>query len=386
MRGHLKQRAKGSWTIWLELDRDPVTNRRRQKTLTVRGTKKQAEAKLAELEHQLNTGSFVPQGKLTVGQFLHQWLKDYAETNVRPTTFEGYRIIVDKHLIPSLGNKVLGQLQPLHLQHYYRQALDQGLSPQTVKHHHRVLCESLNHAVRWGLAGRNVTQAVDPPKVERNQMNALDDAGIQRLLDLTRGTIYYPVIHLAIFTGLRRSELLGLRWSDVDLNSETLTVNQVLHVLPGGRVIFQQPKTSRSKRTVTLSPTAVLTLKAYRESKEADMHLIGSTLSDTDLVFSNAERQPMLPNTITHAFAKISRKAGLNVRFHDLRHTHVSRLIKSGVDSKHIADRVGHSTISTTMDIYGHLFSESQREVAIKFELGLSLDSLASEEVRLANG
>ncbi|HEU0022726.1 MAG TPA: tyrosine-type recombinase/integrase [Dehalococcoidia bacterium] len=386
MRGHLKQRAKGSWTIWLELDRDPVTNRRRQKTLTVRGTKKQAEAKLAELEHQLNTGSFVPQGKLTVGQFLHQWLKDYAETNVRPTTFEGYRIIVDKHLIPSLGNKVLGQLQPLHLQHYYRQALDQGLSPQTVKHHHRVLCESLNHAVRWGLAGRNVTQAVDPPKVERNQMNALDDAGIQRLLDLTRGTIYYPVIHLAIFTGLRRSELLGLRWSDVDLNSETLTVNQVLHVLPGGRVIFQQPKTSRSKRTVTLSPTAVLTLKAYRESKEADMHLIGSTLSDTDLVFSNAERQPMLPNTITHAFAKISRKAGLNVRFHDLRHTHVSRLIKLGVDSKHIADRVGHSTISTTLDIYGHLFSESQREVAMKFELGLALDSVACEGVPLANG
>jgi integrase len=161
-----------------------------------------------------------------------------------------------------------------------------------------------------------------------------------------------------------------------------LTVNQVLHVLPGGKVIFQEPKTDRSRRTITLGPSAVLALKAHRERVESDRALLGNPIGEDDLVFANPTGTPMLPNTLTHAFGKIARKAGLNVRLHDMRHSHVSMLIKQGIHDKAIADRVGHSSISTTMDIYGHLFSETQREAAIKFELGLVIPT--PEEVKLA--
>jgi integrase len=158
-------------------------------------------------------------------------------------------------------------------------------------------------------------------------------------------------------------------------------MNQVLHVLPGRKVIYQEPKTDRSRRTVTLGPGAVLALKAHREWVEANRAMLEYPLAEDGLVFASATGKPMLPNALTHAFTKIARKAGLNVRLHDMRHTHVSMLIKQGVYDKAIADRVGHSTISTTMDIYGHLFSETQREAAIKFELGLSFAPASSPDV-----
>jgi integrase len=337
--------------------------------------------------HQLDTGNFVNPGKLTVGDFLRQWLRDYAEAGVRATTREGYRIIVEKHLIPGMGHITLSQLQPSHLQSYYAKALKEGrsdgkggLSARTVKHHHRVLSEALNHAMRWGLVGRNVALAVDPPRPVNKEMRILDGDGIHQLLEAARGTLYYPAIYLAVFSGMRRSEVLGLRWRDLDLDGSTLTVNQVLHVLPGGKVIFQEPKTDRSRRTITLGPSAVLALKAHRERAEADRAILGYHIGEEDLVFANPTGSPMLPNTLTHAFTKIARKAGLNVRLHDMRHSHVSMRIKQGIHDKAIADRVGHSSISTTMDIYGHLFSETQREAAIKFELGLAMPT--AEDVK----
>jgi integrase len=213
------------------------------------------------------------------------------------------------------------------------------------------------------------------------EMHILDSAGIRLLLEAAQGTLYYPAIHLAVFSGMRRSEVLGLRWRDLDMVGSALTVNQVLHVLPGGKVIFQEPKTDRSRRTITLGPSAVLALKAHRERVESDRALLGNPIGEDDLVFANPTGTPMLPNTLTHAFGKIARKAGLNVRLHDMRHSHVSMLIKQGIHDKAIADRVGHSSISTTMDIYGHLFSETQREAAIKFELGLVIPT--PEEVKL---
>ena len=389
-RGSIDQRSPGTWTIRVELSPDPVTGKRKQKRVTYRGTKKDAEKRLSEMLHQMDTGSFVNPAKMTVRDFLHQWLSDYVETGVRATTKEGYQTIVEKHLIPGLGSIVLSQLQPAHIQAYYAKALKEGhrgsgggLAARTVLHHHRVISEALNHAVKWGMVARNVALAVDPPRPVSKEMQILDDDGIGQLLEAARNTLYYTLIHLAVFTGLRRSELLGLRWRDLDFEGSTLHVTQALHCLPGGHIVFQEPKTSRSKRTVTLSPAPLLVLKAHRERVEAERATLELPLIGDDLVFSEPSGKPMLPNSVTHAFGRIVQKAELGrIRFHDLRHTHVSRLIRQGVYSKEIADRIGHSTISTTMDIYGHLMAESQREAASKFEEGLTLPKI--EEVSKA--
>ena len=379
MRGHIKQRSKGSWSIVLDLGRDPSTGKRKQQWVTVRGTKKEAEKKLSELQHQLNTGEFVKSSKLTVREFLTQWFQDYVKTNARAATAEGYKIIVERHLIPSLGGIALAQLQPSHIQGYYVKALVEGrcdgkggLAARTVVHHHRVLREALSHAVKWGLVGRNVADAVDPPRAVNKEMKALDSAGVLRLLDAARGTIYFPLINLATFTGMRRSELLGLRWLDLNLSRGTVSIAQVLHCLPGGRIVFEQPKTARSKRLVKLSHETTLALRAYRDTVEADLEQVGDSISGDRLLFSQINGAPLLPNTVTHAFAKIARRAGLEgFTFHSLRHTHASIMLQQGVSSKTVAERLGHSTVVITLDTYSHLTPGVKEDAADRFEEAL---------------
>ena len=379
MRGHIKQRSKGSWSIVLDLGRDPSTGKRKQQWVTVRGTKKEAEKKLSELQHQLNTGEFVKSSKLTVREFLTQWFQDYVKTNARAATAEGYKIILERHLIPSLGGIVLAQLQPSHIQGYYARALREGrcdgkggLAARTVVHHHRVLREALSHAVKWGLVGRNVADAVDPPRAVNKEMKALDSAGVLRLLDAARGTIYFPLINLATFTGMRRSELLGLRWLDLNLSRGTVSIAQVLHCLPGGRIVFEQPKTARSKRLVRLSQETTLALRAYRDTVEADLEQVGDSISGDRLLFSQINGAPLLPNTVTHAFAKIARRAGLEgFTFHSLRHTHASIMLQQGVSSKTVAERLGHSTVVITLDTYSHLTPGVKEDAADRFEEAL---------------
>ena len=379
MRGHIKQRSKGSWSIVLDLGRDHATGKRKQQWVTVRGTKKEAESKLAELQHQLNTGEFVKTSKLTVREFLTQWFQDYVKTNARPATAEGYKIIVERHLIPSLGGIALAQLHPSHIQGYYAKALVEGrcdgkggLAARTVVHHHRVLREALSHAVKWGLVGRNVADAVDPPRAVNKEMKALDSAGVLRLLEASRGTIYFPLINLATFTGMRRSELLGLRWLDLNLSRGTVSIAQVLHCLPGGRIVFEQPKTARSKRLVRLSQETTLALRAYRDTVEADLEQVGDSISGDRLLFSQINGAPLLPNTVTHAFAKIARRAGLEgFTFHSLRHTHASIMLQQGVSSKTVAERLGHSTVVITLDTYSHLTPGVKEDAADRFEEAL---------------
>jgi integrase len=380
MRGHIRKRSKNSYTIVLDVGKDPATGRRKQQWLSVRGTKKDAERKLAELANQLDTGGFVKPTRLTIADFLSQWLRDYAQTSVRARTFLRYQQIVERHLIPHMGRIPLTELRPQHIQAMYAQSLAArldgkpgGLSPRTLLQHHRVLSEALSHAVQWGLASRNVAKAVDAPRYDRTEIATMDADDVHRLLSEAHGTMYYSLIHLAVFTGLRRGELLGLRWKDVDLDLADLSVSQVLHRLPGKRTVFAEPKTQKARRVVALSPTAILTLRAHRERQEADRESVGRIPAADDLVFSQPDGSPILPDTVTHAFYRIAEKAGLKgFTFHDLRHTHASLMLSQGIHPKVVQERLGHATISTTLDIYSHVAPHIQTQAALQFEEALS--------------
>jgi integrase len=379
MRGHIKQRAKGTWTIVLDLSRDPVTGKRKQQWTTVKGTKKLAEQKLAELQHQMDTGFFVKPSKLTVGDYLQRWLTDYVYPHVRAATAEGYRIIVECHLIPNLGAVLLSELKPSHLQRYYAKALKEGrrdgrggLAAITVGHHHTVLKEALSHAIKWELIHRNVGDAVTPPRPVETEMNALDPGGLEQILKIARGTMYFPLIHLATYTGMRRSELCGLRWKDVNLQRGTVSIAQILHCLKGGRIVIEAPKSAKGKRLIDLSQDAVFALRSYREVVEADQEILGTPLAGERLVFSKADGSPLLPNTVTHAFGKIARKAGTKgITLHSLRHSHASVMLQEGVSSRTVADRLGHSNVVITLGTYSHLTPGVKEEAATKFEEAL---------------
>jgi len=379
MKGHIRQRAKGSWTIWVDLGRDPETGKRKQQTFTVRGSKKDAERELRAILTRVDRSIHTKPTKQTVGEYLEQWLQDYVTTNTAPTTAHGYTDIIRAHLIPSLGSFPLTALQSWHIQAYYGRMLESGrrdgkggLSAQTVKHHHRVLYEALKHAVKHGVLIRNVAEAVDPPRPDSKEMTTLEPEDVHLFLKVARDTPFYTLFYTAIYTGLRRSELLGLRWRDIDLDLATLSVVQTLHYVPRKGYICRETKTKRSRRLVDLSPSLVMLLREHRANQELEKNLLGRLLTREDLLFYYSDGTPLPPNNVTKAFHKLAKSVGMpRMRLHDLRHTHATLLLRQGVHPKVVSERLGHSSVAITLDTYSHVMPGIQAAAARRFDEGL---------------
>jgi integrase len=368
MNGSITRRGKHSWRIGVDLGRDENGKRRRQFE-TVNGTKAEAQRKLRELVSTVENGLFVPATRATVGEFMQQWLRDYAQTNTCPRTAEGYRGNVRRYITPKLGSIPLAKLAPRHIQGLYSDMLGRGLSPRTVLQTHRVLRQALSHAVKWGLIMHNAGDAVFPPRPRHTEMQALDADAVQTLLQATSGSPYGHIIFLAVYTGLRRGELAALKWSDIDLKNRALSVNRALVRITGEGLQESEPKTARSRRLVSLPPGAVILLSGLK-SRQKDRHEVaGRGWSETGYVFCDTAGKPVHPDLVSHAFNRAIKKAGLPpVRFHDLRHTHATLMLKQGVQPKIVSERLGHSSTAITMDIYSHVLPGMQETAAQAFE------------------
>ena len=387
MKGHVRQRGKGTWSIVLEMPRGP-DGRRRQKWHTVHGTKKNAERELARLVHEMETGYYVEPTKMTVADLLERWLRDYAKPNVAGKTYERYQEIVRKNLIPALGHHQLTKLQPLHIQAFYADMLDHGrknsdgggLSSLTVRHYHRVLRKALHDAVRWRLLARNPAEAADPPKVVRKEMKVLTPEEVTLLFKSARDSRFFVPILLAVTTGLRRGEILALRWEDIDLDVGTLSVRRSLEQTRSG-ITFKEPKTPKSRRMLVLPEIAVATLQAHKGEQALQKLMLDSAYQDTGLVCTEADGSLIDPERLSRGFRVLLEQAGLpRIRFHDLRHTHATILLREGVHPKIVSERLGHSTITLTMDTYSHVSLPMQEEAARKLDNALRTASHENQE------
>ncbi|MCP4317731.1 MAG: site-specific integrase [Hyphomicrobiales bacterium] len=366
MKGHVRKRGKASWAVIMDLGRDS-TGKRRQKWHSVKGTKKDAERELARIVNEINAGSYIEPSKQTVAEFLEYWLSAYAEPNTARSTFERYRDLVQHCLVPAIGGIPIAALRPLHIQECYANALKSGrrdgrggLSEQSVLHIHRLLRQALQHAVKWGEIARNPTDAVDPPRPERKEMTALDERQTAVLLTRCEGlAIHVPVV-LAVTTGLRRGEVLGLRWDDVDLEGGFLTVKRTLEATGNG-ISFKTPKTDRSRRRVHLPRIALALLRAHKLEQTKRRLALGPAYVDQGLVCAKEDGGPMNPRGVSKDFRRLVQALDLPpTRFHDLRHTHATHLLRQGVHPKIVSERLGHSTIAITLDTYSHVLPGMQ--------------------------
>lgn len=379
MTGSLVKRSEGTWAIVLYLGRDPVTGKKKQKWHSFQGNKKAAEKEMNRLIHEMLTGTYVAPANITVGEYLNRWLADYASVKVSGKTFERYTGIVRDHLIPALGAIQLTRLQPLQIQSHYSCALesgrkdgrDGGLSAQTVLHHHRLLFQALKQAVRWQLVGRNVCEAVDPPRPEKTEMKAYGEERTAWLLDAAENTRLQIPILLAITTGLRRGEILGLKWPDFDLDLAMFSVRRSLQETKARGLFFKETK-SRKGRRLTLPEITVEMLREHQRKQLEMARQLGSDYQNGDLVCCRDDGSAWPPSAFTSAYRDLLRRRGIeNIRFHDLRHSHASQLLRAGIHPKVISERLGHSKVGFTMDVYSHLLPGMQEEAAQKTNTAL---------------
>ena len=382
MRRSIKQRSKGSWTIILDAGRDPATGKRRQQWHTVKGTKREAEKRLAELVHNVDIGEYSNPSKVTMGDFLARWVKEYAWPNLSPETAQVYEIMAVRHIIPVLGQVPIQELTPEHLQSYYADKLAHGrcdgrggLSPRTVRHHHRLLHVVLRNAVKWRLIPRNPADVVISPKFQRKEMQSFDQVGLNAFLDSVKGSDYYPLFYTLFFTGIRREEVLALRSRDLDLVLGYISVSRSLHQLNDKTIVFRQPKTEKSRRTVALPPSLSILLRQHREAQQAQRETLGMPLRDDDLVFAHHDGKPLLPHSITNAWKRLVKKAGFQgMRLHDARHSHANLMLIQGVNAKIVSERLGHSSVSITLDVYSHVLPGLQEAAAQGFDAPVGRD------------
>lgn len=342
---------------------------KRKRKVVYGATRAEARDKMADVQRQLHAGT-LPSDRQRLGPFLEDWLKVVLpSTKIRPSTIANYGLVVRKHLIPGLGHLWLDKLRPEDVQRFLNDKLDGGLSPRSVQNLRTLLGAALGHAEKWGYVARNVARLTNPPRLERKEVVPLSPEAALRLLKAAKDDRLYALYSVALAIGLRKGEVSALRWSDVDMDAGTLRVTGTLKRMKGEGLVRDEPKTSRSRRTVPLPGVCVDALRAHRIAQAQERLAQGARWKDLDYVFTTRVGTPLDPRNLTRQFQTACLRAGLPpTRFHDLRHTCASLLLAQGVQPRVVMETLGHSGISITMDLYTHVMPHQQREAADRMQ------------------
>lgn len=383
--GTIFRRADGQWVVRLDLG--DHQGKRRRVTRYARSEREGLEV-LRRLRREYDAGHLVaPGNRMTVGEFLDYWVAELLPGTVKPTTEASYADMTRRHIKPALGHVELAKLSRDHVRRFVRQlartkssrrGTETTLSPRTVQYVHSILRRALEDARREELVGRNVAREVAPPRFDRTEFVPLSPAEARTFLTAAADDRLYAVYVLALVLGMRRGEVLGLRWSAVDLDRGTLRVQTSLQRV-GAKLAFSSPKTRRSRRAIPLPRAVVKVLREHRERQSAE-RAGAEVWADNDLVFTTSIGTPVEPRNLSRHFELLRERAGVRkVRFHDLRHSCASLLFDLGVPLRMVMEILGHSQISTTSDIYTHVMPAQYREVADALDGWLDGDDEAEE-------
>jgi len=344
----------------VEYPRDPVTGKRKQRAESF-ATMREAEKARAKWLTEIDNGTAVDTTKITTGEYLTHWLTTAAKHAVRETSYLAYETTIRVHLIPGIGSVPLQRLTPAIVQAFYADALATGHSPAVVYKCHLRLSQALKQAVKWQLVIRNVCNAVDAPRVTHKQSKTWTVQEARTFLAGAEHDTYHPYWLLALTTGMRRGELLGLRWQDVDFERHRVHVRQTVTVGAKGVPIFQEPKTAKARRAIPVPPTVTAALRAHRTRQLARRLTVGAAWRDYDLVFCVADGGPVNPGNVLRNMRAIAKRASVPpLNIHSMRHTHATLLLADGQNAKVVQERLGHANIALTLTVYGHVIPGMQ--------------------------
>jgi integrase len=372
MAGQIVKQGDKAWLVRIFMGRHSETGKRKYFNKTVHGTKKDAQTYLNGVLREKDLGVFIEPSAMTLNAYLDQWLETAAKPGVSKRTFSDYEDLMRRYVRDVLGSRKLSQVSPLEVQALYMNMQEKGLSGRTIRYTHSVLSSAFKQAVKWQLMTQNPAAVVDLPRHVRKEMKALspDEAGA--FLGAAAQCRWNALFTLALMTGMRPEEYLGLQWKDIDMKSGMVVVQRTLcwH-RRGGGWYYGEPKTARSRRSIPLPASAVVALKQHHRNQAEDKMKSRQTYADKDIVFATREGEPL---TIAYLhrrhFKKILTRAELpsTVRLYDLRHTCATLLLAANENPKIVSERLGHATITLTLDTYSHVLPSMQRAASDKLE------------------
>jgi integrase len=375
--GSIFKRADGRWCAILDLGWE---NGKRKRKNFYRGSRKAVADALNKGIRDRAQGLPVAVERQTVSEFFKRWLAESVKTSVRPLTYEQYEQHIRLYIEPALGKIQLSKLSPQQVQRLINAKLSDGLSPRTVQITLFVLRRGLGQAVRWDLAARNVAELVDRPRAERKEIKPLSPEQVQELLKATTGERLAAVFTVGLALGMRRGEVLGLRWDDIDFDARTISVKQAVQrsggelvdgKRQGSKLNFVPPKTFRGIRTIPMPDCVAAALRGHRARQAEERLLAGSKWQDVGLVFTTRKGTPIEPRRLDTEFKRILKNAELpeTIRLHDSRHFAASLLLALGVHPRTVMEILGHSDINQTMNTYSHVVPLLMREAADKIDV-----------------
>ena len=360
------KKSPGSYYVRVSLKPDPATGNRREAKKGGFKTRKEAEAFEANWRVQIERGEYLPPSKQTVADYLKEWLES-CKPSLSPTTYRRYTGIVNNQINAHIGKVKLQELQPYSIQQMYH-ALK--LSPASVLYVHRVLHRALSQAVKWQLLYKNPAANVDAPRVRQQERSVLNTEQAWNIIELAPEHLRIPIL-IAVTTGMRRGEIMALRWTNLDLKAGVLRVLQAMRYCGKGEGFKpDHTKTDKSNRTVALSDGVIQALKDHRKQQTKNRMKVGPEYVNTGYVCTWPNGRPVSPDVVSRGFRKLATKLKYDVTFHDLRHSHATMLFEMGLNVKMVSDRLGHSTTRITQDTYQHVLPHMQEQVADVFDRG----------------
>lgn len=379
---YYRKTESGKWEVEITIGINPKTGRPKKKSKRFK-RKKDAQAWAAKIKTELDTGLKVDLDNYTFEEFANKFLKDYAEPNLSPTTVDGYRSIIKNHLIPYFRSIKMQDIRAMHIDSYInskRKAgradeTDGGLSERTLLHHFRLLSKILYQAEKWEIIKNNPIKKATKPDPKKKEAKFYTREQVNKLLKAAKESDkwMYRFIIVAVNTGLRMSEMLGIQWEYVNLNKKTLTVQEVLVKVSGEGAIFKEiPKTKNSQRTIALPNKLIPIFKDIKkEQAKLRLRFGAEYYTEKNLVFCKPDGTPYYPTTVNRNFNKIKEEAGIfdvDLSIHSLRHTHASRLMELGWPAKAIQERLGHYSTEITNDIYSHVSVNFEKELVNRLD------------------
>jgi integrase len=357
-----KEMVDGKWnglyTVTAEAGKDANGKRIRKVQKGIKG-KPQAERVQSKLLGEIDSKKISNKIEKTFDEYTKYWFESYAQIKTKPRTFDGYLSILTNHLIPYFGKYKLSTISSEQVQDYYTEKV-KTLSFQTVRHHHRLLSSMFNFAVRKKFISENVLIDVDAPKPQKVEWLTLREDQLITLLKVAEEStkVYYPSIYTAAHTGMRKSEIIGLRWNDINFISKRITIMHTI-TYSNGKYNFSNTPKGGKIRTLKMTNGLTALLEKIKQEQEIIKKELGKTYNPLDLVFCNSNGNIMISSELSRGLKKALKKADLpDIRFHDLRHTHATILLAKGIHPKIVSARLGHSKIGITMDLYSRVIDE----------------------------